>query len=53
MPSLSPAARLVDPLLAVVFPARCPACARLLRSPRQGPLCEACWAALPRHDGRL
>jgi ComF family protein len=47
------ARRIVDPLLAVVFPARCPACARLLRSPRKGPLCEGCWAALPRHDAPL
>jgi ComF family protein len=41
--------RLVDPVLAVVFPARCPACARPLRRMRRGPLCEECWAALPRH----
>jgi ComF family protein len=47
------ARRLVDPLLAVVFPARCPACAGLLRLPRRGPLCESCWAALPRHDASL
>src|SRR5262245_9498293 len=47
------ARRLVDPLLAVVFPARCPACARLLRLPRKGPLCEGCWAALPRHAAPL
>jgi ComF family protein len=43
----------VDPLLAVVFPGRCPACARLLRWPRRGPLCEPCWAALPRWDAAL
>src|SRR5437867_2538823 len=61
MPSLSlpgglasqAARRLVDPVLAVVFPARCPSCARPLRLPRRGPLCEACWAALPRHDAFL
>ncbi len=40
---------LVDPLLAVVFPSRCPSCARELASPSRGPLCEACWAALPVH----
>jgi ComF family protein len=47
------ARRLMDPLLAVVFPARCPACARLLALPRRGPLCEPCWAALPRQDSPL
>jgi ComF family protein len=47
------ARRVVDPLLAVVFPARCPACARLVRLPRHGPLCESCWAALPRHAAPL
>ena len=40
---------LFDPLLAVVFPARCPACAGGLDSPSRGPLCEPCWAALPVH----
>ena len=46
------ASRLIlDPVLAVVFPARCPACARTLDSPRRGPLCEACWSGLPRHRG--
>lgn len=40
---------LLDPVLAVVFPTRCPACAASLPSPRRGPLCEPCWAALPRH----
>ena len=40
---------LVDPLLAVVFPSRCPSCAREMASPSRGPLCEACWAALPVH----
>lgn len=40
---------LVDPLLAVVFPSRCPSCAREIASPIRGPLCEACWAALPVH----
>jgi ComF family protein len=46
-------ARLVDPLLAVVFPATCPACAVPLSHPTRGPLCDACWAALPRHGGAL
>ena len=40
---------LIDPLLAVVFPSQCPACAAELASPSRGPLCEACWAALPVH----
>jgi ComF family protein len=43
------ALRLVDPVLAVVFPSECPACGRLLAHPARGPLCEACWASLPRH----
>ena len=47
------ARRLVDPLLAVVFPTDCPACARPLEHPTRGPLCDACWDALPRHRGRL
>jgi len=47
------ARRLLDPLLAVVFPARCPACTRLLPRPRRGPLCEACWVSFPRHDTAL
>jgi len=45
------ARRLVDPLLAVVFPSACPGCGALLAHPGQGPLCEACWRALPRHRG--
>jgi ComF family protein len=40
---------LLDPVLAVVFPCRCPVCAKPLARPTRGPLCEACWAALPRH----
>ncbi len=40
---------LVDPVLAVVFPSSCPACGALLAHPAAGPLCDACWAALPRH----
>jgi ComF family protein len=41
--------RLVDPVLAVVFPTRCPACHELLRHPSRGPLCDPCWRDLPRH----
>ncbi|HVR70809.1 MAG TPA: ComF family protein [Vicinamibacteria bacterium] len=48
-PGPSAAWWLVDPVLAVVFPSRCPACRELLRHPSRGPLCEACWASLPRH----
>lgn len=44
---------LVDPVLAVVFPSRCPACASQLPRPTRGPLCEACWGALPRHRSPL
>jgi ComF family protein len=40
---------LLDPVLAVVFPSRCPACASSVERPRGGPLCEACWAGLPQH----
>jgi ComF family protein len=39
----------VDPVLSVVFASRCPACTRTLARPTRGPLCEACWEALPRH----
>jgi ComF family protein len=42
------ARRLVEPVLAVVFPSACPACGRALAAPRRGPLCEPCWASLPR-----
>ncbi len=42
--------RLVDPLLAVVFPSACPACGQLLIQLGRGPLCEPCWQALPRHS---
>ena len=38
-----------EQFLAVVFPSACPACGRLLRHPWRGPLCEPCWASLPRH----
>lgn len=43
------ARRLLDPVLAVVFPSCCPACGALLAQPAGGPLCAACWQALPRH----
>jgi ComF family protein len=43
------ARRIVDPVLSVVFPSACPACGRLLARPAGGPLCEPCWASLPRH----
>lgn len=46
-------ARLVDPLLAVVFPSSCPSCGASLAHPTRGPLCDGCWAALPRHGGVL
>src|SRR5512134_3200461 len=42
-------AHLFDPVLALVFPSACPACGRLLAHPGRGPLCEPCWASLPRH----
>jgi len=42
---------LLDSVLAVIFPSACPACGRLLTRPRRGPLCEPCWASLPRHAG--
>jgi ComF family protein len=45
------ARRLVDPVLAVVFPSACPACGAGLAQPTRGPLCEACWSGLPRHRG--
>jgi predicted amidophosphoribosyltransferase len=44
------ARRLVEPVLAVVFPPLCPVCAEP-PSPRRGPLCDPCWQALPRHRG--
>jgi ComF family protein len=42
-------ARLLEPLLAAVFDARCLGCDVALAAPREGPLCAACWTALPRH----
>jgi len=45
--------RIVDPVLAVVFPSRCPECQSFVEHPTRGPLCGDCWAALPRHRGEL
>ena len=42
---------LLEPVLAVVFPSRCPACAAPLAHPSRGPLCGGCWASLPVHRG--
>ncbi|MBI3932580.1 MAG: ComF family protein [Acidobacteria bacterium] len=42
---------LLDPVLAVVFPSRCPACKGPVDHPTRGPLCEGCWGTLPRHAG--
>ena len=48
--TLAAAARLfVDPVLALVFPTTCAACAEPMDHPRSGPLCARCWGALPRH----
>ena len=44
---------LVDPVLAVVFPSACPGCGGDVDRPTRGPLCDACWATLPRHRGPL
>ena len=44
---------LVDPVLALVFPSACPGCGQDVDRPTQGPLCHACWVALPRHQGGL
>jgi ComF family protein len=51
--ALSTTRRVLEPVLAVVFPARCVACSVLLRSPLSGPMCSACWRRLPRHAGPL
>jgi ComF family protein len=45
--------RAIDPVLSVVFPSRCPACAAFVARPSGGPLCEGCWSNLPRHPGRV
>lgn len=36
----------LDPVLSLVFPSRCPSCAQALERPSKGPLCEACWTRL-------
>ncbi len=41
--------RLLDPVLAVVFPVRCPACGGAVTRPTHGPLCVRCWESLPKH----
>jgi ComF family protein len=46
-------ARLLDPVLALVFPSRCPGCGAPPERPTRGPLCAACWERLPRHRGRV
>ena len=58
MPSLTqlPAvtfSHFLDPVLAVVFPSTCPACALPVDHPTRGPLCGRCWATLPRHQGAV
>lgn len=54
VPVLDAATRfLVDPVLAIVFPSRCPVCRSPLARPTQGPLCVSCWEGLPRHRGPL
>jgi ComF family protein len=48
------AQRLVlEPVLAALFPSRCPACGASLARPLRGPLCEPCWRSLPRHRAPL
>jgi ComF family protein len=44
---------IVEPILTVIFPSSCPACAEPVAHPTRGPLCESCWETLPRHSGRL
>lgn len=44
---------IVDPVLALVFPSACPGCGLDVDRPTRGPLCLACWSALPRHPGPL
>jgi ComF family protein len=43
----------VDPVLALVYRAECAACGGAVDRPRSGPLCAACWAALPAHPARV
>lgn len=47
--------RVLDPVLALVFPSVCPACKAAVDHPREGPLCAACWglvASAPRRRCR-
>ena len=39
----------VDPVLALVFPAACASCGAAVDRPRGGPLCGTCWSTLPAH----
>jgi ComF family protein len=43
----------VDPVLALVYRAECAACGGAVDRPRSGPLCTACWAALPGHPASM
>jgi ComF family protein len=49
VPGGAPAAlaRWLDPVLDLVFPAVCPACACRSDDPAHRPFCHACWSALP------
>ena len=49
----SMARAVVDPVLALVYRAECPACGAAVDRPRSGPLCAACWAALPSHPASV
>lgn len=40
--------RVADALLAATLAPACAACARVLDQPTRGPVCEECWAAIPR-----
>ena len=44
---------ILDPVLCVVFPSRCPSCGEPVVRPTRGPLCTGCWKTLPRHSGSL
>ncbi len=45
--------RLLEPVLALLFPTPCAACGGSLVKPRTGPVCDGCWQRLPRHRGVL
>jgi ComF family protein len=40
--------RVADALLVATLAPPCAACARVLAQPTRGPVCEGCWAAIPR-----